>query len=212
MSQRIRIDSVKQNHIQKGNIPMGIKKTITSAALSAAMNYISGDPRKNLPKLLDIVENMGWRKNQVELLHRIVNDPENVWYKYLISLWYDVDNDILKTIFTNLGLNAMLFGFEEQQENVEKYGCNIPVAILLDPTSACNLHCTGCWDAEYGNRLNLTYDEMDSIVNQANELGCYFFLFSGGEPLVRKPKKDFNIITSLFPKEKGYKLFSVYTL
>ncbi|MGN0682038.1 MAG: radical SAM protein, partial [Oscillospiraceae bacterium] len=165
---------------------MGLKKTISRAALSAAMNYISGDPRKNLPKLLDIVENIGWRKNQVELLHQIVNDPENVWYKYLISLWDDLDNDILKTIFTNLGLNATLFGFEEQQENVEKYGCNIPWAILLDPTSACNLHCTGCWAAEYGNKLNLTYNEMDSIVNQANELGCYFFLFSGGEPLVRK--------------------------
>lgn len=27
---------------------------------------------------------------------------------------------------------------------------------------------------------------MDSIVKQANELGCYFFLFTGGEPLVRK--------------------------
>ena len=82
--------------------------------------------------------------------------------------------------------NATLFGFAEQQANVEKYGCNIPWAILLDPTSACNLHCTGCWATEYGNRLNLTYDEMDSIVNQANELGCYFLLFSGGEPLVRK--------------------------
>ena len=56
----------------------------------------------------------------------------------------------------------------------------------MDPTSACNLHCTGCWAAEYGNKLNLTYEEMDSIINQANALGCYFFLFTGGEPLVRK--------------------------
>lgn len=56
----------------------------------------------------------------------------------------------------------------------------------MDPTSACNLHCTGCWAAEYGNKLNLTYEEMNDIINQANALGCYFFLFSGGEPLVRK--------------------------
>ena len=40
--------------------------------------------------------------------------------------------------------------------------------------------------AEYGNKLNLTYEEMNSIVSQAKELGCYFFLFTGGEPLVRK--------------------------
>lgn len=56
----------------------------------------------------------------------------------------------------------------------------------MDPTSACNLHCTGCWAAEYGNKLNLSYEELDDIINQANELGTYMFLYTGGEPMVRK--------------------------
>ena len=62
----------------------------------------------------------------------------------------------------------------------------MPWAILLDPTSACNMHCTGCWAAEYGNRLNLTFDELDSIVTQGKALGTYMYIFTGGEPLVRK--------------------------
>ena len=165
---------------------MGIKQTMTKAMLSTAMEYISGDPEKNLPKLLTFIEGLGWGKNQTEVFHKILDDPENVWHKYLLDLWRDVDNDVLKTTFINLGLNATLFGQREEAENARKYGCNIPWAILLDPTSACNLHCTGCWAAEYGNKLNLTYDEMDDIIRQANDLGCYFFLFTGGEPLVRK--------------------------
>ena len=56
----------------------------------------------------------------------------------------------------------------------------------MDPTSACNLHCTGCWAAEYGNKLNLSFDELDSIVTQGKELGIYFYMMTGGEPLVRK--------------------------
>ncbi|MCQ5338713.1 hypothetical protein NE472_04835 [Eubacterium ventriosum] len=44
---------------------------------------------------------------------------------------------------------------------------------MMDSKSACNLHCTGCWAAEYGNRLNLTLDEMDSVVTQGKELGTY---------------------------------------
>ena len=56
----------------------------------------------------------------------------------------------------------------------------------MDPTSACNLHCTGCWAAEYGHKLNLTYEEMDSIITQGKELGIYFYMYTGGEPLVRK--------------------------
>lgn len=69
---------------------------------------------------------------------------------------------------------------------MEKEGCNVPWAILLDPTSVCNMHCTGCWAAEYGNRLNLTFEELDSIVTQGKELGTYMYIFTGGEPLVRK--------------------------
>lgn len=68
----------------------------------------------------------------------------------------------------------------------EKYKCNVPWLILMDPTSACNLHCTGCWAAEYGNRLNLTFDEMDNLICQGKEMGIYFYMFTGGEPLVRK--------------------------
>ena len=34
--------------------------------------------------------------------------------------------------------------------------------------------------------MNLTYEEMDDIVNQGIELGTYVYLFTGGEPLVRK--------------------------
>ncbi len=165
---------------------MKIKQSLTKAALSTAMDYISGDPENNLPKLLSFIEGIGWDKSQTEVFHQVVDNPENVWNKYLLGLWRDIDNDVLKTIFMNFGLNASFFGFPEQRKNEEKYGCNIPWAILLDPTSACNLHCTGCWAAEYGNKLNLTYEEMDSIIKQANDLGCYFFLFTGGEPLVRK--------------------------
>ena len=48
------------------------------------------------------------------------------------------------------------------------------------------MHCTGCWAAEYGNKLNLTFDEIDSIIEQGKELGIYFYIYTGGEPLVRK--------------------------
>lgn len=49
-----------------------------------------------------------------------------------------------------------------------------------------SFHCTGCWAAEYGNKLNLTFEEMDSIVTQGKELGIFFYMMTGGEPLVRK--------------------------
>ena len=56
----------------------------------------------------------------------------------------------------------------------------------MDPTSACNMHCTGCWAAEYGNQLNLNLETIDSIICQGKELGTYMYIYTGGEPLVRK--------------------------
>lgn len=55
----------------------------------------------------------------------------------------------------------------------------------MDPTSACNLHCTGCWAAEYGKRLNLTYNDLDSVITQEKSLE-FTYMYTGGEPLVRK--------------------------
>ena len=168
---------------------MGIKYKVQEFALERAMDYISGNPKENLPKLLGMLDRSPWSKGfapQSKVLHSILDDPENVWYQFIMNLWRDVDNDILKTIFRNFGLNASIIGYPQQQANREKYGCNIPWAMLIDPTSACNLQCTGCWAADYGNQLNMSYETLDSIITQGKELGTYFYLFSGGEPLVRK--------------------------
>ena len=168
---------------------MSVKGKIGGLVLDQAMNYISGDPEKNLPKLLSWMDRFlgnNIAPGQLEVFHDIVENPDNVWHQFLMDFWRDVDNDIIKTIFRNLGLNATYIGFHKQQEFAEKYNCNVPWAMLIDPTSACNLNCTGCWAAEYGNKLNMSYETLDSIVQQGKELGTHFYLFSGGEPLVRK--------------------------
>lgn len=67
-----------------------------------------------------------------------------------------------------------------------KHDCCIPRALLIDPTYSCNLNCIGCYASGYGKNEGLTFEELDSIVNQAEKLSIHFFLFSGGEPLVRR--------------------------
>lgn len=168
---------------------MGLKYKVQEFALNQAMGYIGDNPEENLPKLLNWLDVIGGKENfagQKEIFRAILDDPTNNWHRFIMNLWRDVDNDVLKTVFKTFGLNASLNGFPTQLANREKYDCNIPWAMLLDPTSACNLQCTGCWAAEYGNQLNMSYDTLDSIITQGKELGTYFYLYSGGEPLVRK--------------------------
>ena len=113
-------------------------------------------------------------------------DPDNNWNRFVLRLWDGIGAGVRRALFENFVLNGSFLQSERNDELRRKYNCNIPWTMLIDPTSACNLHCTGCWAAEYGNRLNLSYAELEDILRQGKELGIHFYLFSGGEPLVRK--------------------------
>jgi len=166
-----------------------LMKELGKMGLKLAYSYLDSNPEKNMLKLMNWVDRFDNKNNmgiQRSAIRKIIEEKENNWYKLITSLWTDLDPGVRKTFFNNFILNHNLTGQSIQEENRKRYHCNIPWAILMDPTSACNLKCTGCWAAEYGNRLNLDFGTLDSIINQGKELGIYFYIYSGGEPLVRK--------------------------
>ncbi len=170
---------------------MGIANQVKKTALRTAFSYLEKNPEENAIKLLNWVDKLAGEgpdsfQPQREAIRKVLEDPNNNMYQLIMSVMKDINTDVLKATFENFFLNANIIGWPRQEECRKKYGCNIPWAILLDPTSACNLHCTGCWAAEYGNKLNLTFDEIDSIIRQGKELGVYMYIYTGGEPLVRK--------------------------
>lgn len=167
-------------------------KPLAKFGINTAYSYIEKDPEKNMGKLMDWVDKFAGDDEETNfhkqraVVRDVIDHPESNWYQYVMRLFDETDNDVLKKIFTNFVLNAVLTGWKTQEAAREKYQCNIPWAILMDPTSACNLHCTGCWAAEYGNKLNLSFEDLDSIITQGKELGVYLYIYTGGEPLVRK--------------------------
>ena len=167
---------------------MSAMNTLKKFGLEQAFNYVYKDPDKNFIKIMDWADKFsgGGFPTQRAMIRAAISNPEHPYYPFIHRLVTDIDPHVMKTLVANFFINANLAGWKKQDECREKYGCNIPWAILLDPTSACNLHCTGCWAAEYGNKLNLTYDEIDDIIRQGKELGVYMYIYTGGEPLVRK--------------------------
>lgn len=162
---------------------------VKSLSIRQAYAYLDKNPEENLPKLMDWLEkydSKGSLKGQMKIIREALAQPDNNWNRLVRSVWTDIDAGVRKTVFENLVINASMIGGRRQMEFKEKERCNAPWAILMDPTSACNLHCTGCCAAEYGNKLNLTNAQLDDIIRQGKEIGIYFYIYSGGEPLVRK--------------------------
>ena len=165
--------------------------SIKKFAIDHAFSYIEKDPIKNLSKVMDMVDKFAGDgpesfPRQRQAIRDAINDENCTSHKLVMRIMTEMDVGFAETLLSNFFLNASITGWKKQDEYRKKYNCNVPWAILLDPTSACNLHCKGCWAAEYGNKLNLTFDEIDDIIRQGKEMGTYFYIYTGGEPLVRK--------------------------
>ena len=163
-------------------------EAVQSFAAKQALKYMEQEPEKNLPKLLDWADKFD--KNDLYLaqrrvLRKVLDHPEGNWYQ-LIRKVLQLDEGVRNAFLENFMVNASLIGGARQAAIRRQEGCNVPWAILLDPTSACNLRCTGCWAAEYGHNLNLSLETIDSIIRQGKALGTYMYIYTGGEPLVRK--------------------------
>ena len=166
-----------------------IKNKAMEIAIKHAIQKIKEDPDKNLPKLLEIVEKVDkdnmWEQ-QYKFIEKVVKDPSNNWNHYIRNILEDIDEEILEKFLCNFIINSAIKGISRNHEIKEKEGCGAPWAIVMDPTTACNMKCTGCWAADYGKSLNLGFDLMDKIVTEGKDFGCYWYLFTGGEPLVKK--------------------------
>lgn len=164
---------------------MQLSDKIKKFSVEQAIDYLNKNPVKNLPKLLDWADTFcaGKFEGQRRAIRKACLDPTDAHYPMVQHILNDIDPAVLKTTLVNFFIYGNIIGCERQDQLRAQYQCNIPWAILMDPTSACNLHCTGCWAAEYGNKLNLSLDELDDIIRQGRDMGVYFYIYTGGEPL-----------------------------
>ena len=118
---------------------------------------------------------------------------------YLTAGVEQVVADALKATLKDPRESAFLVKFaaasraaSKKRREAEDAGEHIPSYLIASITSACNLHCAGCYsrcnnatvDAEPVSQL--TNEEWLRIFDEADELGISFILLAGGEPLLRR--------------------------
>ncbi|NLA86756.1 MAG: radical SAM protein, partial [Clostridiales bacterium] len=166
-----------------------IKESVQAYGIGRILKTIRTEPESSLPRLMEWADRI-MPEHSLEaprkMIRSILDDPDSPWHTFIMSLWSDIDDGCRETFFSNFIINSAAVGFPRQERFKEENGCNVPWAILMDPTSACNLKCKGCWAAEYGDQLNMSCGELDSIITQGKEMGTFMYIYSGGEPLVRK--------------------------
>lgn len=190
------------------NFSHAVQRKTVGMLVDTVLKQVDKDREKGFLDAVDLAEQFwgkGFSKEDYDKVRAAIKDPNNKWIRYINRVLDETNPNVAKTAIMNLGFEAFIRGTKMIRKNREIYNCNIPWLILFDPTSACNMHCDGCWAGTYGNKHNLTFEDMDKIITEGKELGIYLYMLTGGEPLVRK--KD---ILRLAEKHNDVE-FSIYT-
>lgn len=164
-------------------------RALVSKAIDGVLDYVNKDREKGFLTLVDISERlMGdtYKKETYENARALIRNPDAKYMKFVNSLLDEIDPYVVKMHVLNFGYQGAFYGYTKTTEFEKEHGYRIPWIILMDPTSACNRHCIGCWSAEYGHKVSLSYEDLDSIVTQGEKLGISVYMMTGGEPLLRK--------------------------
>jgi MoaA/NifB/PqqE/SkfB family radical SAM enzyme len=102
-----------------------------------------------------------------------------------------VSPQVREKIVMNLINNAMIQGQPKRIAFAQKYGISPPNLLVISPTMKCNLRCYGCYAWQYSKKNDLPYDVCNRVIDEANDIGLYFFVITGGEPFCWDKIYDF---------------------
>ena len=106
--------------------------------------------------------------------------PHHKDFIYRLYRYFEVKN-----LFDFLTIDGLFYIPKRLLLN-RKYKTVLPRLLMIDPTSSCNLRCTGCWAADYQKNSNISYEKLDELLAEARKIGVIEVLMTGGEPLMRK--------------------------
>jgi MoaA/NifB/PqqE/SkfB family radical SAM enzyme len=92
----------------------------------------------------------------------------------------------LKAVARTLFINGLLRSSTVRSQFEARNGFWPPFTILISPTMQCNLECRGCYSGRYTRDKGLSPELIDRIITEARNVGIFFIVFSGGEPLMRR--------------------------
>ncbi|MGC9383183.1 MAG: radical SAM protein [Kosmotogaceae bacterium] len=165
------VDSMKKSMLkQAGKFVSSVVRNSSEETLEklfSTMSTITKEPSKS-----------GLRKlaNMAKEKHPMITSWKNVFEK--------ASPKAVEKVMTNLIVNEFALGEKVRTEKMLEHEVAIPKLVVISPTYACNLNCVGCYAGLYGRKYQLSKEEVGNLIEQANDLGIYFFIITGGEPFV----------------------------
>jgi MoaA/NifB/PqqE/SkfB family radical SAM enzyme len=163
-------------------------KDLIDYVIPPVVNYLDKDLVGNGKKFLRFMNALKLGQTQRGNMKSIlahIDDPGNPYTLAVQKLKDELNPNVRRKLIGNFLMKSYLTKPKRLKLSA-KLQQNIPWAILMDPTSACNLNCIGCWAADYSKKDSMPFSLLDRIINEGKSIGTYIYIYSGGEPLMRR--------------------------
>ncbi|MDD6794244.1 MAG: radical SAM protein [Clostridiaceae bacterium] len=166
------------------NFGESLKKSSREMIVKRACKLLEKNPEKNVDKLFTIMKALSKDKDSKKAIEDIMKDynEKPSVKEEVLDVLKNTNSNCLQKFFKNFIADAIWDGIPKRQKWLDKENTKIPFVLLISPSMRCNLHCKGCYAAEYPKDQGLKYEEVDRIVGEARELGIHFIIVLGGEP------------------------------
>jgi MoaA/NifB/PqqE/SkfB family radical SAM enzyme len=157
---------------------------IVSLLLSMATNC-SNENLVRMTYLMELIPRKDYYRERIRWFRQLLreNHPSMEFPKRILR---DLHPNQRDKWITNLAVNHLLAGTNKRKAWAEQEGYYPPSTVVISPTMRCNLSCYGCYAGDYEKTLELSRDEVDSVLCQMKEMGVYFAVISGGEPFFKE--------------------------
>ncbi|QEM68440.1 radical SAM protein [Geobacter sp. FeAm09] len=160
------------------------REKVLSYLLSMATNS-SDDTLIKMTHLMELIPKKDYYKERIRWIRGLIRD-KHPSIEFPRRILRDLHPNQRDKWISNLAINHLLNGTNKRKEWADQNGFYPPSTVVISPTMRCNLSCYGCYAGDYKKSLELSLDELDSVLNQLKEMGIYFAVISGGEPFYMK--------------------------
>jgi MoaA/NifB/PqqE/SkfB family radical SAM enzyme len=156
------------------------KDKILRYLLEMATNS-SDETLVRMTHLMEMLPKKDYYKERIRWIRGLIRDKHPA-IEFPRRILRDLHPNQRDKWISNLAINHLLNGTNKRKEWADANGFYPPSTVVISPTMKCDLNCYGCYAGDYGKSLELSLDELDSVLLQMKEMGIYFAVISGGEP------------------------------
>jgi MoaA/NifB/PqqE/SkfB family radical SAM enzyme len=157
---------------------MSVKDTIKKGAVTIGA--------KSALKLMTTVSENRWMR----MVHPIINRqpmPEaaimlDLMFRRLHRGFPTLSRNVKEKFVQNFIVKPYTVYGPRRRAFFEENGYEVPSLMVISPTMKCNLNCYGCYAWDYRKAEDLDIDIVHRVINEAKDMGIFFFVISGGEP------------------------------